>query len=227
MNANRSKVIQVMLLDDHPVVRDGFALHLNTEPGISIVGSYSESRELMAALTKIAAHVVVMDYSLGPEDVDGVNLIRALRLRAPNTKVLVASGHSNTATVSLALRAGAHGFVGKGDPVTHLAAAIRAVAAGHRYVSRAMEYALDIELKDSAPAPEPHDSSLLVAHAKLTPREGEVLRCFLDGLSVSQIAAKFSRDINTISTQKQSAFRKLGIRSDNELFKLREQLGRG
>ncbi|MGL4270873.1 MAG: helix-turn-helix domain-containing protein, partial [Pseudomonas paracarnis] len=59
----------------------------------------------------------------------------------------------------------------------------------------------------------------------LTPKEREVLRCFLDGMSVSSIAAKFSRSASTISTQKQSAYRKLGVRNDSELFKFIQQFG--
>jgi len=62
-------------------------------------------------------------------------------------------------------------------------------------------------------------------HACLTLKEQEVLRCFLDGMSVNSIAAKFSRSASTISTQKQSAYRKLGIRSDCELFKFSHQFG--
>ena len=58
----------------------------------------------------------------------------------------------------------------------------------------------------------------------LSPREWEVIRCFLDGMSVSQIAAKFNRSLKTISTQKSTAYKKLGIQSDAELFKMRDQV---
>jgi DNA-binding NarL/FixJ family response regulator len=66
-------------------------------------------------------------------------------------------------------------------------------------------------------------SSSLRLNTSLTPKEQEVLRCFLDGMSVSSIAAKFSRSASTISTQKQSAYRKLGIKTDSELFKFTQQ----
>lgn len=68
-------------------------------------------------------------------------------------------------------------------------------------------------------------SSPVRLNASLTPKEQEVLRCFLDGMSVNSIAAKFSRSASTISTQKQSAYRKLGIKSDSELFKITQQFG--
>ncbi len=68
-------------------------------------------------------------------------------------------------------------------------------------------------------------STLLQMNACPTPKEQEVLRCFLDGMTVNSIAAKFSRSASTISTQKQSAYRKLGISSDSELFKFSYQFG--
>ena len=64
---------------------------------------------------------------------------------------------------------------------------------------------------------------MLVRTRELSFREREVLRCCLDGMSVTQIALKFERSVKTISTQKQAAFKKLGLRSDNELFKIRSQ----
>jgi two-component system, NarL family, captular synthesis response regulator RcsB len=64
----------------------------------------------------------------------------------------------------------------------------------------------------------------LSEQARLSPREREVLRCVLDGMAVTAIARKFSRSVNTISTQKQAAYRKLGIRSDAELFKVQHSL---
>lgn len=225
MTAPRRSPIRVMLLDDHPVVRDGIAVHLEKQPGIELIGSYATSRELMGALAKKTANVLLIDYALGPNDMDGVNLIRALRIRFPNSAVLVASGHFNPATVSLALRAGAHGFVGKTQALEEVTEAIRTVAAGRRYVDPLMEAELGIDLKEPAPDAVEDGESLLTSHAKLTPREREVLRCFLDGMSITQIAEKFSRDVNTISTQKQAALRKLGIRTNNELFKVRQYLG--
>jgi two-component system capsular synthesis response regulator RcsB len=221
---NRSP-IRVMQLDDHPIVRHGAADSLSREADIEVVGSFTTSRELMNALRTTAADVLLIDYALGPGDIDGVNLIRALRIRFSNCLILVASGHYNPATVSLALRAGAHGFVGKTQAVDVLAKAIRAVAAGRRYLDPSMASELDT---GDIPLPadtDTEDESMLTRHAHLSPREREVLRCFLDGMSVSQIAEKFSRNVNTISTQKQAALRKLGIRSDNELFKIRHLIG--
>jgi two-component system capsular synthesis response regulator RcsB len=221
---NRSP-IRVMQLDDHPVVRHGCSASLGQEADILIVGSFATSRELMNALRSEAVDLLLIDYSLGPGDIDGVNLIRALRIRFPSCAILVSSAHYNPATVSLALRAGAHGFIGKTQAMSELAKAIRAVMANRRYIEPLMAERLNIGQVPAASASTIETESPLTRHASLTPREREVLRCFLDGMSISQIAQKFSRNINTISTQKQAALRKLGVQSDNELFKINRSIG--
>lgn len=217
--------IRVMILDDHPIVRQGFMTALHTANDLVVVGNFTTSRDLMTALSASTAHVLLIDYALGPDDIDGINLIRALRIRFPNSRVLVASGHYTPAIVALALRAGAHGFIGKTQPVEDLVKAVRTVAGGRRYLDAAMAASLDIDI---APAKlrsssSSSDDALLTERARLSARESEVLRCVVAGMSVTEIAQKFSRSINTISSQKQAAFRKLGVRNDTELFSVINQ----
>lgn len=217
--------IRVMILDDHPIVRQGFMTALHTANDLVVVGNFTTSRDLMTALSASTAHVLLIDYALGPDDIDGINLIRALRIRFPNSRVLVASGHYTPAIVALALRAGAHGFIGKTQPVEDLVKAVRTVAGGRRYLDASMAASLDIDivpakLRSSSSS---SDDALLTERARLSARESEVLRCVVAGMSVTEIAQKFSRSINTISSQKQAAFRKLGVRNDTELFSVINQ----
>ncbi|HEX7816634.1 response regulator transcription factor [Dyella sp.] len=213
--------LRLMLLDDHDVVRRGLELLLTQEMHFEVAGSFTTSQELFAALQVEHADVLVIDYSLGPAEVDGINLIRALRVRFPNEKILVVSAHYNAATVALAMKAGAKGFVGKAQGHKELARAIRAVAAGRTYLSNEMASEMEAGGRSSELST---GERALTEDAKLSPREREVLRCYMDGMSVSQIAVKFSRSITTISAQKSAAFRKLGVRTDNELFKIRHLL---
>lgn len=215
--------LSVMLLDDHEVMRRGLELLLKQEHLIDVIGSFTTSRELFAALRERTADVLIVDYSLGPTEVDGLNLIRALKVRFPSEKVLVMSAHYNVATIALAMKAGARGFIGKGQEQKELVMAIRAVAAGRIYLSKDMSR----EIASQSTALSEHTGeSALINDVKLSPREREVLRCYLDGMSVTEIATKFSRSITTISAQKTAAYRKLGIRNDSELFKIRYQLER-
>jgi len=226
-----NKPIHVALLDDHDVALHGFASILAREIDFLVVGMYRRSEELFAGLRHISADVLVVDYALGPKEVDGLNLIRALRSQYADSRILVASGHCNPSTVSLVMRAGGHGFIAKTQDLTDLVKAIRLVAAGDIYVSPLMTKSMlgmtslrHIDIADAASDTEPDD--LVLRGVLLTPREKEVVRCFLAGMTVTEIAGKFMRSPKTISTQKSFAFKKLGIRNDSDFFKLREQLER-
>ncbi|MGF6099004.1 response regulator transcription factor [Pseudomonas sp. 18175] len=218
----------VILLDDHEMVRQGIELGLSKEADLDVVGSFGTGRELLEALAQRPVDVVVMDFVLGPSDIDGLSLIQTLSRRFSKCKCIVVSSHCTPATVSLALKAGSWGVLGKTRNLTELITAIRTVAQGRIYLEPCMLPALQgaqSMLEVTSIKSKMEISSPVRLNASLTPKEQEVLRCFLDGMSVNSIAAKFSRSASTISTQKQSAYRKLGIKSDSELFKITQQFG--
>ncbi|WP_256737652.1 response regulator transcription factor [Pseudomonas sp. dw_358] len=219
---------EAMLLDDHAFILDGISMTLAAHSDIRVVGRFTTTQALFGALRDHVPDVVLMDYCLQPGEIDGLNLVRALRIRHPRARVLVISAQHTPATVGLALRCGAAGFIGKElDPV-ELPDALRKVASGEIYVhpsvaSRLAEGHLELAESELSYPSSPFLKPGVTA-ATLTVREHEVLRCCLDGFSVTDIAAKFSRSVKTISAQKQSAFRKLGVRNNNELFKIRTHL---
>lgn len=219
-----TKAIRIALLDDHAVVRHGLAARLKEESDFQVVGAYATSKDMMAALRAAPADILLIDYSLGANDIDGLNLIRALKVRFPDSKILVSSSHYNPATVALAMRAGARGFVGKEQELSELVAAIRSVSVGRVHLNPLMAAEISSMLSSNGPEDDPNGADSLTDNTDLSPREREVLRCCLDGMSVTQIAEKFARSVKTISGQKQAAFRKLGVRNDNELFKIQHQL---
>lgn len=213
------KSIRIALLDDHAVVRHGLVSHLADEPGIEIVGVYENSRELMRGMMSAPAQVLLLDFALGRDELDGVSLIRALRVRFPDCRILVLSTHHESATVSLALRVGARGFIGKDEDLSGLAKAIRMVASGAIYLSADMSYQVADAVRAGDEA-QPLVSDNALQNASLSAREQEVIRCYLEGMTVTEIAEKFNRSIKTISAQKATAFRKLGVTSNNGLFKI-------
>ena len=228
MASSISKMHTVILLDDHEMVRQGIELGLSKEADLDVVGSFGTGRELLEALAQRPVDVVVMDFVLGPTDIDGLSLIQTLSRRFSKCKCIVVSSHYTPATVSLALKAGSWGVLGKTRNLTELITAIRTVAQGRIYLEPCMLPALQgaqSTLEVASIKSKMEISSPVRLNASLTPKEQEVLRCFLDGMSVNSIAAKFSRSASTISTQKQSAYRKLGIKSDSELFKITQQFG--
>ncbi|AIB41608.1 response regulator transcription factor [Pseudomonas fluorescens] len=218
------KTIRIALLDDHAVVRHGLANTLAAEANFEVVGIYEKSRDLIAGLVTAPADLLLLDFSLNPNELDGVSLIRALRVKFPNCHILILSSHHDPATVGLAMRVGARGFVGKGEDMSQLVKAIRKVAAGAVYLNTDMTYRLAETVTGETRESTSEERDAL-ALAELTSREQEVIRCYLAGMTVSEIAEKFNRSIKTISTQKTSAFRKLGVTSNNELFKLNKIIG--
>ncbi|SFS08847.1 two-component system, NarL family, captular synthesis response regulator RcsB [Dyella sp. OK004] len=199
--------VRVALLDDHEFILRGLTAYLKQIPDITVVGSHSSSRTFRAMLSAMPVDVALIDYALGSDDMDGVALVKTLRARHPQLRILVVSGHEQSITVNMLLREGANGFFSKTQDANDMLEAITAVVAGKTYLPPSIGV-------DAPPR----------LHAPLSPREWEVIRCFLDGLSVSQIASKFNRSLKTISTQKSMAYKKLGIQADAELFKLKEQI---
>ncbi|WP_407309567.1 response regulator [Pseudomonas sp. nanlin1] len=226
--ASKFSRLRLMLLDDHDFILQGQGAVLAQYRDIEVVGAFTRALDLQAALRSETVDVVVMDYCLGPEEVDGLNLIRALRRNHPSVSLLVLSALYDPATVALALRFGAHGFIGKNQPKEVLIAALRKIANGQVYLHQDMDAQLgehDIPtIAQGFAAQTPGDMEGAVSSAKLSPRELEVMRCCLQGMTVTSISEKYKRSVKTISTQKRSGMSKLGVRTDIELFKLRRQL---
>ena len=232
MEFSQVSPLRIALLDDHAMIRYGQATRFAQESDFLIVGEYSSSRGLLEGLRTVKVDVLVLDYSLRPDELDGLNLIRLLRRRYPQMRIVISSAHEHSATVQLIIRAGVQGFVGKTQDIEKLIDAVRVVAAERMYLDPLMTAEFDPAFKIEATDDGQGDvlglegeDSVLVRSASLSIREREVLRCCLDGMSVTQIASKFSRSIKTISGQKQAAFRKLGVKNDTEMFKLHAHLG--
>ena len=206
--------VRVFLLDDHHVVLHGMRIHLAQESDMVVVGKASNSRQMLDGLSRLKVDTLVLDFSLKHQDIDGLNLIRLLRIRHPQVKVLVVSAHYTPDTVRLALLTGAHGYVSKCHAMDEVITAIRVLARNGQYLHPEMAAQVDA-LKDDT------DQGLgLVLASKLTAREHEVVRCILQGMNNAEIATKLSRRANTISSHKAAAFRKLGVASRYELLDL-------
>ncbi|MTD38006.1 response regulator [Erwinia sp. CPCC 100877] len=219
--------INVVVLDDHPVVRNGLQYALLNEKDISLVGLYGKRRDAMPSLAQGGIDVLILDYLLGDDDMDGLHLIKHIRSHFPFLKILVSSSVESPAIVQLVMKAGVYGYVGKSQDLSILIQAIRIVGKGMNYITPDIQLELDKFLESDKEMhfyvePRSKDEDIKLLMRDLSPKEMEVLHCYLEGMTIMQIAAKFSRSRKTISGQKQSALRKLGLRSDLELFKYKE-----
>ncbi|WP_238349883.1 response regulator transcription factor [Pseudomonas sp. BW16M2] len=218
--------LRIALLDDHTLIREAMKIRLALEPDFKVVDVYASGRELLEGLEAQLPDLLVLDYQLTEGEIDGLRLLQSLRARHPDLRILIFSSMDRPATINLCIRAGARGFVGKTQPTDELLTAIRTVAMDRTYLPLSIAAHLE---KLPAPQASAIDDSTegaqtLANYPELSPKEREVLRCILDGMSGSDVASKFARSRKTISGQKHSAYRKLGISSDAELFKLQTQL---
>lgn len=217
--------LRIVLLDDHALIRDALKIRLSLEADFKVLGAYSTSRYLIDSLRGQDVDLLVLDYLLGDGELDGLRLIKLVHSHYPTIRILIYSSLERPATVNMSIRAGAHGFVGKSQETEDLLHAIRMVAMDRIYMSPAISTKIEKLSVVQLDMTQPFDGDKVLAdHPQLSPKESEVLRCCLEGMSVSQIASKFLRSRKTISGQKQPAFRKLGISTDTELFKLQNQL---
>jgi DNA-binding NarL/FixJ family response regulator len=130
------QVIRVLLVDDHPLVREGLAARLESVPDIEVVGEAGDAAEAMLRTAELRPQVVLTD--IGMKGVNGIELTRALLAREPALIVLVLSMFDSADHAQQALAAGARGYVLKDSPSSEILAAIRAVASGGTYISPAL-----------------------------------------------------------------------------------------
>ena len=194
--------IRLLLVDDHPLVRDGLKSRMATEPGIVIVGEAGDATEALAALETCAPTLVLMD--IGMKDVSGIELTAMVLQRAPQLAVLILSMYDSVEYAQRALQAGARGYVLKDAPSTEIVGALRTVAAGGTYLS-----ALIAQRMFRAPA----------TRNLLSMREQDILACLARGQSSKQIARVLDLSVRTVESHRQNIRRKLGLETQADLIK--------
>ncbi|MFP3608862.1 response regulator transcription factor [Paraburkholderia sp. SIMBA_050] len=210
--------IRVVLADDHPALLSGIKHALSVLPTLDVVGTAGDSGERIRLLNAVPCDVVITDYAMpGGEYGDGMTLLAYLRRTYPALKIVVFTTIENPAIAQEIANLGVHGVLGKSHDTGHVISAIHAVYAGATYfrlTSRAPEGA-HAELASNASA----------RTRTLTTREMEVVRLFVSGMSVNEIAERLHRTKQTISSQKTRAMRKLGIDRDADLFRFAYETG--
>jgi len=204
-------VIHVVVADDHAVVRAGVRAVLASEPDLSLVAEAADATEALAAVLAHRPQVLLLDWSLPGE---GRSVLGRVGAEAPGTRVCVLSMHQDGATVREALGGGALGYVVKGAGIEGLVVALRAVAAGHRFLDPAAENGLSAR-------PEPEDDEW----GRLTPRERLVLRRVAEGRTNREIATELSLSPKTVDTHRTNLMRKLGVHDAQALARFAVRRG--
>jgi DNA-binding NarL/FixJ family response regulator len=213
--------IRVVVVDDQPLVRAGFAMVLDAQPDIDVVGEAGDGAEALALLDRTAADVVVMDIRM--PIMDGVEATKRLGERPDPPKILVLTTFDTDEDAFAALQAGASGFLIKNVPPEEFLAAIRVVAAGDSVVApRVTRRLLDRFAGQLTPAePQKADDRLAI----LTDRERDVLELVAQGLSNSEIAARLYVAETTVKTHFGRILTKLELRDRVQAVVLAYEIG--
>lgn len=201
--------IQILIVDDHPIVRRGLADLFRDEPDMNVVGEAATSPDAMAIAAKTNPDVAIVDLILGDED--GMNLVSELSKSYPKTRTLVLSSQDEWLYAERALKAGAAGYVMKDTGADALLQAIRRVASGKTYVSAAAAERI-VEAAGS--------SSERSAFDRLTNRERHVFALLGRGLSTREIAETMNISHKTIETHLAHLKDKLGALNGRELMRM-------
>jgi two-component system, NarL family, response regulator NreC len=204
-------MINIILADDHNIVRKGIRAVLSDESDFKVIGEAADGLEAINLVEKLQPEILVLDLMMG--GINGLEVTRQLHKKRPETGIVVLSMHSNEAYVLEALRSGARGYVLKDNTTEELARAIREVAGGHRYLSSVLAERAIEAYAGKAPvnSQDPCD--------QLTTREREILHMAAQGFSNSEIAGRLFISPRTVETHRANLMHKLEFHSHTELLK--------
>ncbi|KVO88904.1 helix-turn-helix transcriptional regulator [Burkholderia ubonensis] len=207
--------VQAIFANDRPLTLAGMEHVAGNTNAIDLVGLCKSADELVSSLHQTKCDVALIDFSMRARgQMEGVTLFGYLCRNFAELRIIALVTHENQIVLRSLLNRGVSAIVSKFDDVGHIVTAIHTSYGGGRYLSPSVKNALGSE----------NDGKEQSA-SKLTPREMDVVRLYLSGMSVKEIAAKFRRGKQTISAQKMSAMKKLGVKGDVELVKCAFWLG--
>lgn len=202
--AASQRVRRVLLVDDHPIVRQGLSRIIANEPGLAVCGEAESVREARQAVRDLEPDVVVVDLSL--KEGDGIELVRELRAHHPALPLLVLSMHDELVYAGRLLAAGANGYIMKHAASEQFIGALRQVLEGGTYLSEAARASR--AGRGGTPG-SPVDA--------LSNRELQVLQMVGRGLSSRQVAEALHLSVKTVETHRQRIKGKLGLRTGAQL----------
>jgi DNA-binding NarL/FixJ family response regulator len=200
---------RILLVDDHPIVRQGMALFINREDDLNVCGEAEDALSALHAIPACRPDLVIVDISLnGP---DGLDLLKSIRIQYPGLPVLILSMHDELIYAERALRAGANGYIMKQEATEKVLVAVRRILHQEVYVSdRVANKMLQMYITGST-------STKQSPVAGLSDRELEVFRLIGEGHSTRQIAEELHLSVKTVESYQAHIKEKLSLRSAREL----------
>jgi DNA-binding NarL/FixJ family response regulator len=208
-----AQAIRVLVVDDHPVVREGISAMLSRISSLAVLGDAADGQQALDMVRSLKPDVVLMDLRLPV--MDGVMATARIVRDFPETKVLILTTYDQDEMIVSGLRAGAKGYLLKDAPKEEIARAISRVHVGEMVLhpivaARMVEYATGAA---GAPAEQP---VVTTAEGPLSERENDVLRCLADGMANKEIAARLNIAEATVKTHLVHLYAKLGVSDRTE-----------
>lgn len=211
--------ITLFLADDHAIVRDGLRSLLEEQPDFKVVGVAADGREAVRQMVKLCPDVGILDIAM-PE-INGLEAARQIHEHQPTIQLIILSMFATTDHILQALQAGARGYLLKTSAGSEVVEAVRAVQAGHRYLTPEIQ---DRVIDDYVSQLKP-ESSERPSLMSLTVREKEVLQLVVEGKTTVKIASILNLSPKSVETYRSRLMRKLEIRDLPSLVKLAIQHG--
>lgn len=206
------KLVRVLIVDDHDIVRAGIRMLLDAQPDMAVVGEASDGKEAIEMAGSMKPDVVLMDISM--PGTTGIEATRAIKKANSRIEIVGLTMHAEDRYFFQLLQAGASGYVVKGAAPRELLEAVRAASRGEAYIHPSLQRKL---IGDYVSRTEGSDQASMLAD--LTERELEVLRLIVDGLTSREIAESLVISPNTVERHRQNIMSKLGLHNRAELVR--------
>jgi DNA-binding NarL/FixJ family response regulator len=203
--------LRIVLADDHSIVRKGLRSLLEGVSEFRVVGEAVDGLQTVQLVEQYQPDILILDIMM--PGLSGLDVARQVKQRAPKTRIIILSMHSNEQYVIDALNVGVSGYVLKESTTEDLIKAVHQVSSGHRYLSEAIsERAIDVFIER---AQREHADP----YENLTDREREVLHLAAEGLSNNEIAARLSISVRTVETHRANMMHKLKLVNQTDLVR--------
>lgn len=211
------KRLNILLADDHAIVREGLKRLVEAESDMEVIGEAADGRDAVQKAMDLKPHVAVMDVSMG--ECGGAQATREIKGACPEVKVLALTVHEDNTYVHELLEAGASGYVLKRAAPAELIAAIRAIAAGGTYV----DHRVAGKLVHTLIAPSPPGA--VAGGAELSAREFDVMCLIARGYTNKEAGAELGISVKTVETYRARSMEKLGLRSRIDIVRVAAERG--
>ncbi|MDH5203223.1 MAG: response regulator transcription factor [Nitrospirota bacterium] len=208
---SQTKITKILIVDDHPIFRKGLTQLINQETNFTVCGEAEDTHKALEAISEQKPDLIIVDISL--KGIDGIELIKKIKLKYSNLSVLVVSMHDESFFAERALRAGARGYIMKQEAVEKMMEAICKVLNGEIYVSEKIGSKLLEKFIDGKP------DKMYSPLEALSDRELEVFQLIGQGLETRQVAKELHVSIKTVESYRAHIKEKLKIKTSTELLR--------